>query len=68
MLERVLFYVTLSSRELILITVMTGATEIIMVYITLEQVIQYDYNGEYLYVEIDGEIFTLKFDEVVFIK
>ena len=39
-----------------------------MVYITLEQVIQWDDNGEYLYVEIDGEIFTLKSNEVVFIK
>ena len=39
-----------------------------MVYITIEQVIQYDDLGEYLYVDIDGEIFTLKFDEVVFVK
>lgn len=39
-----------------------------MIYITLEQVIQYDDLGEFLYVEIDGEIFTLKFDEVVFVK
>lgn len=39
-----------------------------MIYITVEQVIQYDDLGEYLYVEIDGEIFTLKFDEVVFVK
>lgn len=39
-----------------------------MIYITLEQVIQYDDNGEYLFVEIDGEIYTLKYDEVIFIK
>ena len=39
-----------------------------MVYITVEQVIQYDDLGEYLYVEINDEIFTLKFDEVVFVK
>ena len=39
-----------------------------MVYITLEQVVQYDETGEYLYVEIEGEIFTLKYDEVVFVK
>ena len=39
-----------------------------MIYITLDQVVQYDELGEHLYVEIDGEIFTLTHEEVVFVK
>ena len=39
-----------------------------MIYITLDQVVQFDETGEYLYVEINGEIFTLTHEEVIFVK
>ena len=36
-----------------------------MIIVDAEQVYGWDENGEYAYVDIDGELFTLRYDEFI---